>query len=108
MHEEYGCGRSSTSQMPWLWMYLINATASVLDVAMAWQYHHANSTPNRVLSSILNFGLSHGILLLGSVVHHVPKAAPHSWLLIYMRMVLLFYTINSWWSVVNEIGFDDH
>lgn len=107
MHEEYGCGRSSATQMPWLWMYLINASASILDVGLAIAFkgstNHSGNIANRVLSSILNFSLSHGILLLGSVVHHVPRAAPHSWLLIYMRLVLLFYTINSWWSVINEI-----
>ena len=35
MHAQYGCGRSSAWQMPWLVMYILMATASVLDVALA-------------------------------------------------------------------------
>ena len=34
MHAQYGCGRSSVYQLPFLWMYLLNATASVLDIAL--------------------------------------------------------------------------
>ena len=53
----------------------------------------------RILASVLNFALSHGVVALGSVIHHVPTAAPHSWLLRYMRAVLLLYTANSWLAV---------
>ena len=63
-----------------------------------WMLHQTGDY-HRIVSALLNFGLSHGIVLLGSVVHHVPTAAPHSWLLRYMRLVLLVYTINSWSNV---------
>ena len=58
---------------------------------------------HRILGSTLNFALSHGILMLGSVIHHIPTAAPHSWLLMYMRGVLLFYSANSWLGVYGDI-----
>ena len=47
--------------------------------------------------------LSHGVLLLASVVHHVPTVAPHKQLLIYMRIVLFFYTANSWFEVYGHV-----
>lgn len=112
---QYGCGRSSVSQLPWLWLYIINSSASVLDVALAVQeiQHHGSISgdekqsdsvlTNRMFTALLNFFLSHGILLLGSVVHHVPTARPHNWLLIYMRILLFFYTLNSWYSVALHI-----
>ena len=37
MQAQYGCGKSSASQMPWLAMYILNATASVLDIALSIQ-----------------------------------------------------------------------
>ena len=43
-------------------------------------------------------------MLLGSVVHHTPTAAPHNWLLRYMRVVLFVYTINSWSNVFVLLG----
>ena len=102
MLAQYGCGRSSTSQLPWLLVYLANAAASVVDVALALQPYvveHTIGDAQRILASVLNFALSHGVVALGSVIHHVPTAAPHSWLLRYMRAVLLLYTANSWLAV---------
>jgi len=98
--EQYGCGRASFYQLPWLWMYIINSTASVLDVSLAIEQ---NGGGNRILGGILNFLLSHGILLLGSIIHHIPTARPHNWLLIYLRIVLLVYTVNSWWGVIDHM-----
>eukprot|EP00746_Dinoflagellata_sp_MGD_P089880 gnl/MRDRNA2_/MRDRNA2_35460_c0_seq1.p1 gnl/MRDRNA2_/MRDRNA2_35460_c0~~gnl/MRDRNA2_/MRDRNA2_35460_c0_seq1.p1 ORF type:complete len:403 (+),score=72.20 gnl/MRDRNA2_/MRDRNA2_35460_c0_seq1:70-1278(+) len=97
MHAQYGCGRATGWQMPFLTMYLVNASASVLDIGLALYQEHESkeSAFHRTLEALLNFGLSHGVMLLGSVVHHIPTAAPHKWLLIYMRIVLFFYTINS-------------
>ena len=60
---------------------------------------HTIGDAQRILASVLNFALSHGVVALGSVIHHVPTAAPHSWLLRYMRVILLVYTINSWANV---------
>jgi len=101
MHAQYGCGRSSASQLPWLFLYMINASASVADVGLATRKHLWNqeSDIHRVIEGFLNFALSHGILMLGSVVHHVPTAAPHSWLLKYMRCVMLLYTANSCYNI---------
>ena len=99
---QYGCGRSSTSQLPWLLVYLLNASASVLEVALALQPYMRDNTigdAQRVLDGLLNFALSHGVVALASVIHHVPSAAPHSWLLRYMRAVLLLYTANTWFTV---------
>ena len=50
----------------------------------------------------INFMMSHGVLLLASVVHHVPTASPHKQLLIFMRFVLVLYTANSWFEVLTN------
>ncbi len=86
-------------------MYLLNASASVIDVALSLQPSERVEYGNthKLIESILNFALSHGIIALGSVLHHVPTAAPHSWLVRFMRVVLLFYTANSWLSVCQRI-----
>ena len=102
---QYGCGRSSMSQLPWLILYILNATASVIDTALALQplrWSQPGST-SRITTALLNFLLSHGVLFLASVVHHIPTAAPHNWLLRYMRAVLLLYTINAWANVGGEL-----
>ena len=90
----------------WLVVYIVNAASSVIDVSLALQpvLWSQPGDLHRIAESLLNFALSHGILFLGSVVHHVPTAAPHSWLLRYMRAVLLFYTINSWVNVELELN----
>jgi hypothetical protein len=103
--QQYGCGQASSWQLPWLCLYLMNASASVIDVSLELQHTEASESAytltsgHRVAESVLDFTLSHGVVLLASVVHHVPKAAPHSWLLWYMRAVMLLYTINSWLTV---------
>ena len=109
MQAQYGCGRSSAYQLPWLWLYLFNAAASVLDTALAFEQDNARDV-HRVVASVLNFFLSHGILMLGSVLHHIPTAAPHNYLLMYMRAILLVYTINAWYGVYSEIttGWHSH
>ena len=104
MHAQYGCGRSSASQLPWLALYMINASTSVAGIGLVlcahlWKYEEGIESYHQVAEAFLNFALSHGILLLGSVVHHVPTARPHSWLLLYMRGVLLLYTANSGFNV---------
>ena len=103
---QYGCGKSTGSQLPWLLLYVVLASASVIDVALSVQPRQMAQLgdAHRVAASALNFALSHGILGLGSVLHHVPTAAPHSWLLRYMRAVLLLYTLNSWFDVAQRIG----
>lgn len=106
MQEEYGCGRASAWQLPFLTMYLTSATASVLLVGLAIFTGSTISTQDYnydVFEAILNFALSHGVMLLGSVVHHIPTARPHSWLLIYMRVVLGLYFVNNWLSVQRHI-----
>ena len=81
--------------------YIANACASVLDVALAMEQDAAGI--HRVIASVLNFALSHGVLLLASVLHHVPTASPHKWLLVYMRLILLVYTANAWFGVYQDI-----
>ena len=100
MQAQYGCGKSSASQLPWLAMYILNASASSLDISLSIQQR---GDVHRIFASALNFALSHGILFLGSVIHHVPTAAPHSWLLLYMCGVLLFYSANSCLGVYGDI-----
>lgn len=102
---QYGCGKSSAAQIPWLLMYLVNASASVIDVALSLQPGelHKEGITHSVLTAALNFALSHGVLALGSVLHHVPTAAPHSWLVRFMRLVLLCYTGNSWLNVIQRV-----
>jgi len=106
MHEEYGCGRATASQLPFLTMYLVSASASVLLVGLAIRPRGLSAMDQEyeVIEAVLNFALSHGVMLLGSVVHHIPSARPHSWLLIYMRIVLSLYFVNSWLSVRRQIG----
>jgi len=104
MHSEYGCGKASAWQLPWLTLYIVNATASVLDISMSICIDGNRSDFARVMQSFLNFALSHGILLLGSVIHHVPTARPHNWLLIYMRGVLLMYTVVAWHGSIAHLG----
>ena len=103
---QYGCGKSSAHQLPWLIVYLLNAPASVVDVALSLQPDELGQVgwTHKIIESVLNFGLSHGIVALGSVVHHVPTKAPHSWLLRFMRVVLLVYTANSWLNVVQRVA----
>jgi len=103
---QYGCGKSSAHQLPWLIVYLLNASASVVDVALSLQPDELGQVgwTHKIIESVLNFGLSHGIVALGSVVHHVPTKAPHSWLLRFMRVVLLVYTANSWLNVVQRVA----
>ena len=113
MQAQYGCGRSSVSQIPFLTMYLINATASAIQVGLAALVNDggsgrgsggsAVSDLHKILDALLSFALSHGVMLLASVVHHVPTAAPHSWLLIYCRIVLFFMCINNWLGVFHDI-----
>jgi len=96
--EEYGCGRSSIYQIPWLFMYILNSSASAMLVAYGFQ----TDDFDKALNGILQFMLCHGILLLGSVIHHIPTARPHNWLLIYMRFVMLVYTADLWLKVFRE------
>jgi len=102
MHSEYGCGKADALQIPWLLMYQVNATASVIQVGLAVFAPDVYNL-NALLNALVNFALSHGILLLGSVIHHTPKARPFNWLLIYMRVCLLFFTLNSWIAVVADL-----
>jgi len=107
MHAEYGCGRASPYQLPFLVMYIVNATGAVLCCGIAFFGVGKDGGLNKnyeIFEAILNFALSHGVLLLGSVVHHVPTARPHNWLLMYMRVVLAMYTLNSWFKVFNGLS----
>ena len=49
--------------------------------------------------SFIGLFLNHGVLALGSILHHVPTANPHRWLLWCMRIIILTSTINSWLEV---------
>jgi len=102
MHEEYGCGKSSTFQMPWLFMYELLASVSVIRIALVKGFKH-EVFDSEVLQALTDFLLSHGILLLGSVIHHIPTKRPFNWLLMYMRFCLLLYTIGAVWSVVLQL-----
>lgn len=52
-----------------------------------------------VSKALFNFALSHGVLILASVVHHIPTAQPHRCLLIFMRVVLTGLMVISWMEV---------
>jgi hypothetical protein len=99
MHAEYGCGKSSTYQLPWLFMYEFLASVAVVKIALVKGFKH-ELFDSEVLQTLTDFLLSHGILLLGSVIHHIPTKRPFSWLLMYMRFCLLLYTIGEVWSMV--------
>ena len=101
MQSQYGCGRSSTSQLPWLLMYILNASVSVVNVGLDVVEKRAAFV---VASSCINFLLSHGVLMLASVIHHVPTAAPHNWLLIYMRLILLASCVNMCYGVFGQLS----
>ena len=101
MQSQYGCGRSSTSQLPWLLMYILNASVSVVNVGLDVVEKRAAFV---VASSCINFLLSHGVLMLASVIHHVPTAAPHNWLLIYMRLILLASCVNMCYGVFWQLS----
>lgn len=104
-HAEYGCGKSAANQIPWLFLYQINASISVVDISLALGAPGTVSEDSwcRSLQACCGFLLSHGILLLGSVIHHVPTKRPFNWLLMFMRFVLLLYTIHAAWAVWLEI-----
>lgn len=107
MHRQYGCGPADKWQLPWLMLYLINASASVLNVGFTLLYH-TGSEPHLdflqdMLQSSLMFCLSHGIMLLGSVIHHTPTARPFNWLLNFMRVLLLFICVNAWVLVAKNM-----
>merc|ERR1712046_414124 len=107
MHAEYGCGKASLWQLPFLVMYLMNATASVLSCAIAVFGSGAMLDEDRadeLLQALPSFALSHGVLMLGSVVHHMPTARPHSCLLRYMRLLMALYTLTSWRHVFKHMG----
>ncbi|KAH8069758.1 hypothetical protein JL721_5647 [Aureococcus anophagefferens] len=55
MQSQYGCGRSSTSQLPWLLMYILNASVSVVNVGLDVVEKRAAFV---VASSCINFLLS--------------------------------------------------
>ena len=102
-------GRSSAWQWPWLFLYTINSSSSVVDICLTVTVGETGDTvfAHRVVESWLNLMLSHGVLMLASIVHHIPTVAPHSWLLIYMRGVLLVYCFNSILGVAMTVkGYD--
>lgn len=109
MHEQYGCGRSKASQLPFLALYVANSIAAVmlLSISLAHKapfestHHFYNS---RVMDNMLNFSLSHSILLLGSVIHHTPTARPHNYILISARVIVFFMTVLSWARVYDHIA----
>ena len=72
MHAQYGCGRASRAQVPWLLIYVLNATASVLDVALAMATStNTLSYGQHIMTACLNFGLSHGVSFLGGGGAHL-------------------------------------
>jgi len=99
MHAEYGCGRADAWQLPWLVMYIINAASSVVQIGIVTVLNNYGNLV-AIASAVFNFLLSHGILVLASVVHHVPTAQPHRCLLIYMRLVMTGVTVISWIQVI--------
>eukprot|EP00933_Yihiella_yeosuensis_P019862 TRINITY_DN1601_c0_g5_i1.p1 TRINITY_DN1601_c0_g5~~TRINITY_DN1601_c0_g5_i1.p1 ORF type:complete len:407 (-),score=57.77 TRINITY_DN1601_c0_g5_i1:274-1494(-) len=107
MHAEYGCGRASAWQLPFLTMYLVSCCASVVNIGIVIflpvAIQNQKDLGFQLLEASLNFALSHGVMLLGSIVHHVPTARPHNWLLIYMRVVLALYSLNSWINVFQHL-----
>lgn len=105
MHAEYGCGKSEDSQMVWLFIYVLNAAASAVLLSLllsnvfvtsitslcVWSACVASSAAHRgvtlvcdgrwsmndITGASVGLIISHGILVLASVIHHVPTAAPH-------------------------------
>lgn len=106
MQAEYGCGRASHWQLPFIVMYMLYASASVCDLGLLVFIGAANSwlwESDRIIGCLVNFFLSHGIIVLASVVHHIPSKKPHNFLLVYMRVVTFFATIHAWLHLINEM-----
>jgi len=93
-------------QVPWLLLYLSLACANALELGLAFEYEKEEF--ERVYAAIVSLCLSHGIITLGSVIHHTPTAQPHKCILIFMRLVLLFFTIEQWYVITIRIikGYD--
>ena len=58
---------------------------------------------HRISTSIINFALSHGVILLASVIHHVPTKRPHSCLLKFLRILLLASCMNEIYGAYLEV-----
>jgi len=104
MQAEYGCGKASSWQLPFILLYMLNAAGSVLNFSL-------RATPGCLEINIpllttvsLHFMLSHGVLLLTSVVHHIPTARPFNWLIIYMRLFMCLYTVDQISGVIMSIS----
>ena len=100
MQAQYGCGRATGSQLPWLFLYVLNACASVVGFGLAVVLHE---DVHRISTSIINFALSHGVILLASVIHHVPTKRPHSCLLKFLRILLLASCMNEIYGAYLEV-----
>jgi hypothetical protein len=74
---QYGCGRASAWQMPWLVLYILNVCACTVSLGLAFSYKQKDDEVGPILNSSLQILLSHGFICLGSVMHHTPKAQPH-------------------------------
>ena len=114
IHAEYGCGKSDVMQIPWLFMYVVNCGASAVELGLLTvgsvpsdqksaasiepplPFHVPDAELTAAVSALVGFALSHGILMLGSVIHHVPTVSPHGELLWFMRATLCVYTANAW------------
>lgn len=95
MQAEYGCGTASALQLPFLIMYMLSSAASVILFSVTITPGCINdSDSDLAVTSGLHFMLSHGILLLASVIHHTPTARPFNWLLHYMRLFMCLYFVN--------------
>ena len=111
---QYGCGKgkdgATLQQLFWFVVYLLNASASVVEIGIAASCYDMISTGyreeenwQRVVGALLNLLLSHLIIVLGAVLHHPPTVQPNAGLLWSMRVFLLMYMIYSWAKVVQSL-----
>eukprot|EP00494_Astrolonche_serrata_P014380 UN14512 len=72
---------------------------------MALSYReYDNGEYHSILTAAMNFAISHGIIFLCSIVHHIPTARPYNWLIIYMRVCLLLLMLMTWFHVEEFIS----
>lgn len=106
LHEQFGCGQATFWQLPWLTLYVLNASGCVLDIGIVVgsQKFRDLLSFHCVLRASINLVLSHGFLLLCSAVHHLPKAKFHRCLMQLMRACLVFFTVDSWLTVGEDVS----
>eukprot|EP00929_Paragymnodinium_shiwhaense_P097186 TRINITY_DN58938_c0_g1_i1.p1 TRINITY_DN58938_c0_g1~~TRINITY_DN58938_c0_g1_i1.p1 ORF type:complete len:401 (-),score=13.63 TRINITY_DN58938_c0_g1_i1:242-1444(-) len=105
VQEDYGCGRPSTWQLMWITVYVLNASASLVDIGAVLAAPSLRTLDGSLclVRGFVNVVLSHGVILLCAVIQHVPRAKPYGFLVMYMQLVLLLYSMESCMTVAADV-----